>query len=133
MLDTAIKIVHGHDCESLTADSNGEIIDTKGWDEALLIVNIGVIAATGTIDVTVEEDALVAFASGTDISGAVFDQVLTAGDQISMFCRIRIESPRERFFRCVMDQGTAAVLISATWVLLRPHSSVLKSDPEFDV
>ena len=64
-----------------SADASGLGIDTKGFDDALIILHSGTNQAGGTLDVTVVAQATDTTASlASAISGAVFTQITTAND-----------------------------------------------------
>lgn len=110
--DTAkyIKVVPSVSPDVISSAVNGAVIDTRGFDEALIILDCGVIAATGTLDAKVQEDTVLAFDDApADIANAAFSQKVT-GDSSTLFvARVLLENPRKRFIRVVLTQATAAV------------------------
>ena len=52
-LDQNVKVVHSIDSDDhATGTVNGSSADTKSFDEAMIVVTVGTITATGTLDVT---------------------------------------------------------------------------------
>jgi hypothetical protein len=82
----------------------GTGIDCKGFEEALILLAVGVMPSTdGTIDIHLEEsDAL---GSGyADITGAVF-AIVNAGESLSYVGRLNL-AKRKRYIRAVSVVGT---------------------------
>lgn len=55
---------------------DGSEIDTTGWDKLAVLIAVGDIPATGDVDVKAQTGA----SSYTDISGAIHEAILPAGD-----------------------------------------------------
>lgn len=132
-LDSRLKVLHSHDAGAVTGTDNGAVIDAAGFDEAIIILNVGVIAATGTLNVKVQEDDVVAFSSPADIAGAAFAEVLTAGDQTTKIGRVRLEGSRQGFIRVVATQAVAGADASVDVILLQAHRAADYVAPDFDV
>jgi len=77
----------------------GTGIDCKGYDEALIMLAVGVMPSTdGTVDVHIEESAVLG--SGyTDITGAVF-AIVNAGESLSYVGRLNLRK-RKRYIRAI--------------------------------
>jgi hypothetical protein len=89
----------GHTATTLT----GTGIDCKGFEEALILLSVGLMPSTdGTIAIHLEEsDAL---GSGyADITGAAF-AVLNAGESLSYVGRMNLKN-RKRYIRAVSVVG----------------------------
>ena len=127
-----MKMVRGVSADVISGAVNGPAIDTAGFDEALIILDVGTIAATGTLAVKVQEDTASAFGSPTDIAGAAFTSKVT-GDSNTVFVgRVQLEVGREQFIRIVATQATAAVDAGVIVVLTNPVQQPAQT-PEFAV
>lgn len=93
---------------------NGGGIDATGFDEALIVANIGVIAATGTSDIKVQDSA--DNSTFADVTGAAFQQFTDANDQAIFVGRVDVRATR-KFIRVVLVQATAAGDIGVTVLL----------------
>ena len=132
--DTAkyVKAVPSVSPDVISTTVNGAVVDTIGFDEAMIILDCGVLAATATLDVKIQEDDNLAFASPTDITGAAFTQKLT-GDSSKLFVgRVLLEGSRQRFIRAVAVQAVAAVDAGVSIVLMSALNRPAQT-PEFDV
>ena len=96
--------------------TNGGAVDTKGFHEALVILNAGVAEATSTLNVKVQESAN-GSTGWADIAGAAFAEVTAANDAAVYQGRVRITASRKRYLRIVgvgatdaADYGVAVIL-----------------------
>ena len=104
---------------SSSAGRNGNSIDMLGWDGCDFILEVGDIAATGTMNAKVQKDTATGFASPTDITGAAIT-ALGATDDNKTFV-ISVCEPNERFLRIVVTAATAASISGATAIRWRRH------------
>ena len=92
-----------------TVDGVG--IDCAGFEFAELSANTGVIAATGELDQKVQDSP--DNSTFTDVAGAVFPQLVPAGDQVLVKMHLDLR-PLERFIRLRSVVANAACLTSVT-------------------
>lgn len=93
---------------SATATVNGTGIDTAGFSEAAVVLAVGAAAATGTLDVKVQDSA--DNSSFTDVAGAVFAQVIGTQDNTVFIGMLKLDGNLvRRYIRIVGVVGTAAV------------------------
>ncbi len=100
-----------------TADINGDIVDTAGYDGVMAIVTFGVITSGAVTSVKWQQDTAVAMGGAADLlqSGVA---VLDTDDNKTFY--LDLGKPRERYVRIVVDRGTQnAVVASATYLLYR--------------
>lgn len=110
-----LKVSQSVRAQSVSGAVNGTAVDTAGYDEALVSVNVGTVSATGTLDVKVQESD----ASGSgfaDITNAAFTQYTPSNHQKTEVGRIKLVG-RKRYLRVVATQATAAALGSADIIL----------------
>ena len=113
------------------ATHNGDAVDTKGFKEALFILNAGVASATGTADVKVQECAT-SDGQYADIEGAAFTQITTANDVAIYQGRVRITPTRKRYLRAVAVVGTDVVVLGVA-VILGDAQNLPAAEPAFDI
>ena len=98
-----------------TGTVTGTGVDTKDFDTLMLLVASGVVTATGTVDVTLEESDVLG--SGySAIVGAVLPQITEANDQTDNIIRVKCKNFK-RFIRAVAVVATDTAEFSATFVL----------------
>lgn len=87
-----------------TATTTGSAVDTKGYNSAAVILEVGTVSGTTpTLDVKLQECAT-SGGTYTDVSGAVFTQVIATGS--SQILRIEdLGVTRKRYLKAV---GTIA-------------------------
>ncbi len=78
------------------ATVNGAAVDCAQFDEAMIVFDVGVVAASGTLDVKVQESVDSAFTSPLDITGAVFVQVTPTNDNAIYIGTIKMLSTTQR-------------------------------------
>jgi len=102
----SIQVIKPASQAASTVNSSG--IDTAGYDEAIVILDCGTTAATGTLDVAVQDSA--DNSSFTAISPAVaFTQVTPANDDALYVGVLKVETPIRRYIRI---QGITAAAAS---------------------
>lgn len=98
--------------------TNGTGVDTMGFHQALIILNVGTV--TTSLDVKVQESSDDGSGdSYADITGAAFTQVTTANDNAIYVARINLTGT-ERYIRCV-GTGVGASQSYAVDVILTPY------------
>ena len=95
---------------SAAGTTNGEVLDMSEYDGCLFLLNVGAIAATGTIDAKITSDALVAFASPTDIPLALLVQIPDTGDNLIYAIDVHGNMPEE-FIRIEVTDGVAVARV----------------------
>ena len=114
-----VKVVHMLDAASYgaAAEAFSTAVDCKGFDEMLLIVNAGVITATGDVALQLEESA--DNSTWVDITGAseADTTLVVANDQKSYVGRIDLRK-RLRYIRVGYDVDDDAAIMSMDAVLL---------------
>lgn len=99
--------------QSSSTTVNGTAVDTAGYDEAVIVLDCGTTAATGTLDVKVQESDT-SGGTYTDITGAAFAQVTPTNDDAIYVGTIRLEGARKQFIRVVGVAATAASIYGAS-------------------
>jgi len=98
--------------------TNGTGVDTRGYHQALVILNVGTV--TTSLDVKVQESSDDDTAdSYADITGAAFTQVTTANDNAIYVARINLTGT-ERYIR-IVGTGVGASCELAASVILTPY------------
>ena len=101
-----------------TADRNGAILDTSGWGEVEIVVNVGTVASGAVTRIRVDSDSDSAFGSAQEITGASMD--IEDDDDGQVFI-IPLQNVPERYIRVVIDKDTAnACAESVNYVLHKP-------------
>lgn len=111
------KLVQSIKAQSVNGTVNGSIVDTAGFDEAVILLNLG--TAGGNVDVKVQEDDDPAGGTMADIASAAFSQKTAATDDASYQATLRMEAPRKRYIR-VVAVTSAGSLLSADVLLCQP-------------
>lgn len=95
---------------------NGASVDTKGTEEALVVLNVGVIPSSGTLDVKVQHSATNTV--WADLSGASFTQIAQADDESVHIGRIVLNrSSVNRYLRIVGVDTNEAIPYGACIIL----------------
>ena len=106
-----------------TSTANGTGVDTKGYDNAMVTLEVGAVSGTSpTLDVKIQEsDDNSTF---SDVSGATFTQV-TAANSSQKIRVAELNVPRKRYLRAVATiGGTSPSFTMAVNILLgRAHSN----------
>ncbi len=114
-LEEKLKVVNGITSQLQTAGTvNGTGIDTRDFDEALIVLNAGATSGSGTLDVKVQDSA--DNSSFTDISGAAFTQITTATDVANYVGRVRTKAYR-RYIRIVSVNAVADAQVAVSVLL----------------
>lgn len=112
--------------------TEGETVDTLGYEEALIIVNCGDFAASATLAITVEEDSDSAMGSTANIASATMSLVDATDDNTVQVGRINLTNPnRERYLRVqgvtavdAVDYGAIVVLLGSTTLPVSQQQTV---------
>lgn len=88
---------------ALTATTNGTSVDTRGYGDAMAVLEVGAVSGTSpTLDVKIQEsDDNSAF---TDVAGAAFTQV-TAANSSQVLRLGQLNLVRKRYVRAVATIG----------------------------
>lgn len=124
-----IKAAMGLLPQSLSAAStDGEIVDTRGYREALVVALFGTAAASAESDVIVNEGDASDMADEAPISGAAFAQVTTANDETIYVGRLDLEG-RKRYLRVNnAGDGSNAVVLAVAIILMHPRKLPVVQD-----
>jgi hypothetical protein len=108
-LSEAVKVVHSvlPVAVSVAASQAGAAVDRKGFEEALAVVSVSDLSATGPLDVKIQEAIEDPASAGnplssdwSDITGAAFTQfVNTTNENKTVVGRINLTNRRKRFLR----------------------------------
>lgn len=103
------------DDHQATGPTNGTGVDTAGFDECLVVVNVGTVASGGTLDIHVEQsDDDTTYA---DISGAAFTQFTPSNDLSIYVGRLNLRKLK-RYIRAVaVGDGSNAAEASVEFIL----------------
>lgn len=99
----AIKAVASLRPQAITNETEGEWIDTKGYNSAVALLEVGAVSGNSpTLDVKIQESA--DNSTWTDIPGAAFTQVTV--DDNSQVLRIEgLGTSRKRYLKAVATVG----------------------------
>jgi len=105
-----------------TGATNGTGFTKTGFDYAMIILKTGVLGASATLDVKVQESDTLG--SGyTDVTGAAFSQKVKASDDNLIYVAQMQLSKRKKFLRVVGTVGAAASIFDVSVVLLEGDRS----------
>lgn len=118
---------------SLTATTNGLVVDTQGYETLIFDINTGIFAYDGTnnLTVTVEESdagdgtGMTAVAAGDYLdprnqAQATWDRLLNATGEDAQAYKLGVKLNTKRYKRIVFTEaGAVTVVISATAILGR--------------
>lgn len=114
------------------ADAVG--IDCKGEEEALVIVDVGLVAATGTCDVSLHsadvddaEDASLAAVADKDATAQALAQMAATDDNKVWVMRVRVKDIQRYLFVKVVT-ANAATILGATVVFTKPRAYPVTQD-----
>jgi len=97
-------------------------IDTKGFRAAALLIQAGLVPATGVATLKWQESDILA-GPYTDISGATHTALVDANDNVNVVTFLNLKG-RKRFLRCLLVNGaTNPTLLAATALLYRAEES----------
>jgi len=120
--------------------TTGTALDTKGMEQCTVIVQIGVMIATSTLDIKIEDSA--DNSAWADLAGAVFAQVPDTGDNTVLVGKIKCNrdsgTPVRRYLRVSGTVGTAvaeygALLIGSNLSGHIPYMTNAMPAAEFDI
>jgi hypothetical protein len=122
---TFIRPVNAIPADSQAASTTtGTGFEHTGFDQAAVILSLGTLGASGTVDVTVEESDLLASGYAA-VSGAAFSQKTQAGTNMSglIYMGSIDLRGRKKFLRVVCVVGTATSEVAAIVLLYDPQST----------
>lgn len=126
-------------CGSAAEAKSSATMDTKGMEQAVVILRTGLMADTGTLDVKVQHAVLGDGSDWVDLPGAVFTQKLTANDDTTYVGKIKCNtSGVNRYLKIVGTAAAAATNYAAILIGLNvsghyPLVTNPMPTPEFDV
>ncbi|HUT78177.1 MAG TPA: hypothetical protein VM285_10845 [Polyangia bacterium] len=117
--DKLIQVVHAIDAKNHTATVSSATIDTRGFDECLVILNKGTAGTTASGTAFVMESDSTTAASFAHISGSSFTAVTpTAATKASEIVSIDLRG-KKRYLRVKYSTATAnAIYVAADVILL---------------
>jgi hypothetical protein len=96
---------------------NGVGIDTAGFNEACVVLSVGAVAATGTLNVKIQDSA--DNSSWADVTSAAFVAVTDSGDNQVQIGMLKLDGNTvRRYIRVVGVVATAAADYGASVLLL---------------
>lgn len=130
-----LKAVYSLLPQSLQVATNkGAGVDCRGFDEALIVVEAGVVTGSGSHAFKVQEAAVNSDASFADITDAAFTAITAANDETVYVGRVNLRN-RKRYIR-VVDTGSTAVMLGSAMVILlaaREYPVSQVNEAEFSV
>lgn len=115
------RAVQSLEAKSLSAaETDGTVVDTRGYSECLVVANFGVAAANAEADVTIRESDNANGSNSSAVTGAVFTQVDVNNDQTTYVGRIDLSKRKRYLFARNVGDGANAVVLSVDLVLLHP-------------
>lgn len=134
-----LKITQLFESKSVTATgylyngaASGAGIDTKEFDQAVVIINAGVV--TGTVDFDIIASATDDISAATAVTGAAFTQLTSANDQAQQVgALLTQDTARYLWLRSNKTLNTNAALFSAQIVLGRADTRPQSNSEAFDV
>lgn len=95
---------------------NGAGLNTQGYSEAMVVLATGLAAATGTLDVKIQDSA--DNSAWADVTGAAFAQLTATDDNVVKIARLKLDGNGiRRYIRAVGVVATATVDYTVTAVL----------------
>ena len=89
---------------------NGAVVDTRGYFESLVVLNIGALTASAVLDVKVQHGDASDASDAADITGAAFTTKSTGDGSKTFLLRVR---GNKRYLRAVaVESASHAVLCS---------------------
>ena len=120
--------IQADDYGAVTTDGTG--IDTQGFHQALIVLNVGTV--TTSLDVKVQESSDDGSSDAyADVSGAAFAQATTANDNTVYVARVNLTGT-ERYIRCV-GTGVGGSQSYGVDVVLTPYYTGDGSTMAFEV
>lgn len=114
-----------------TGTTNGDVLDTQGFDTVTFVAPLGAIDATGTVTLKIQQGDESDGSDMADLSGATASA--DASDDNKLLC-VEIYRPRERYLRPVLTRGVANSVIDGAIAILRDPQDipVTRSSDEAD-
>lgn len=115
-----------------TSDINGAAVDMKGYEGCLIRVEMGSITSNAVTSLKAQEADIAtgANANWTDITGA---SITIDDDDDNKYVSLDVANVRKRYFRGVLDRGTAnAAIRSAQYIKYNP-SYAKTAQPDDDL
>ncbi|MDX2200796.1 MAG: hypothetical protein SF069_17700 [Phycisphaerae bacterium] len=124
-LPESTKVLSSNRPQSYSAGSaaNGTAVNTAGFRNATLTVQVGDITTGSLVDVKVQESAD-GSTGWTDVTGAAIVQLSgDGGDNAIARLDLNLQS-RKQYLRSVLTPTTSAVIAATTFTLYRPDGMV---------
>lgn len=99
-----------------TTDADSGIVDTLGYECIAWVVAVGVVTATGTVAVEVQQGAASNMSDAADLTGT--RQATTADGDAGKLILIDVGRVQERYQRIQIDRSTANVVIDGVFAIL---------------
>lgn len=115
-----------------SANVNGTVIDTQGWDGVCYIFNLGAMTSTATFDARVMTSANSNFSGNSNVAGALLVQVLAATGNTNAYI-IDVYRPTLRYLKTATQPATANTQFASIAVryrrsgILPPTQSALQT------
>lgn len=115
------------------ATTTNNYIDTRGFDECLIVLNAGVVAAAGSIAASIVENDTDADTAAAAISGAAFTAVTPANDQAVQVGNIVCKNQKRYLWLKTVQANATETNISAVAILGKADSLPVSQTLVFDV
>jgi hypothetical protein len=129
--ETKVRVKKLVAAASHTAGATPSVIDTKGYREALVIIDAGTFTGDESVTLTMQEDDAADGLTKTAITGAAFAAITTANDETIFVGRVSLNpagATRKRYLTCSITQtGTGTAPYSAVVVLFNPEDTALQA------
>lgn len=117
-LASICKLVQTIAPQAATSTVTGAAVDCAGFEEALVVLNVGTVPTAAAVDVHIETTAA---EDWQDLEGAVFTQVTPSNDLAIYTGRILTENSKGRLRAVAVVTGDASP-IAVTIILGQPHT-----------
>jgi hypothetical protein len=110
--------------QTITADAEGVAVDTQGYGEAVVILEVGAVSGSApTLDVKIQESAD-GSTGWADVSGKTFTQVTAANNSQKLKLDLKAKvGARERYMRAYADLGGSSPSFAVSAVILMNQNS----------
>lgn len=103
-LSTSTVIRTALDHAEGSADRNGEVFDTKGFEGVMMVVKLGDIAGSAVTSIKAQQGAASNLSDAADLEGT---GITVADDDDNQVFIIDLYRPRERYVRVVVDKDAS--------------------------
>jgi hypothetical protein len=95
-----------------SADRNGEVFDTKGFEGVMMVVKFGDIAGSAVTSIKAQQGAASNLSDAADLEGT---GISVADDDDNQIFIIDVYRPRERYVRLVVDKDASHNTEEMAW------------------